>query len=68
MTLAQHVDRLLPKVADSWAKLRKCDVYRLISQYLSTEWKGVGAVIIMNRPDLADEVSACIEDLTNPYE
>ncbi len=52
----QQADSMLKIAADSWEKLRKCDVERLITTYGAS----YAEHIIDNRPDLAEEcVDVC---------
>jgi hypothetical protein len=52
----RQCNAMLKIVADSWEKLRKCDVERLITTY-GTRF---AAFIIENRPDLTEEcVDVC---------
>lgn len=54
------VNKMLPIVADSWDKLRSCDVYRLISSVPFGSMDEMGEavnVILSERPDLAETIS-----------
>lgn len=50
--------------ADSIVKLRQSDVYRLIDWYPQLD--GFAAWIKEQRPDLASEVDACVEECYGP--
>ena len=52
----------LQVVADSWSELRKCDVYRLLDPWFKEDMNALVAEIRANRPDLSDEVDACLEE------
>ena len=50
-------DRLLPIVADSWAHLRPCDLWRLLDTADQIgKLASVARVVAERRPDLADTV------------
>jgi hypothetical protein len=57
---------ILHLAADSWAQLRRCDVYRVLDAA-----KGMGYltdfrdVLMSERPDYATEIDACFEELAN---
>jgi hypothetical protein len=53
---------MLPVVADSWPKLRGCDVHRLLSKF-SDDLEKAGNVILDHRPDLAQQVCDAANDL-----
>lgn len=52
----------LQVVADSWPELRKCDVYRLLDPWFKEDLGALVAAIRANRPDLSEEVDACLEE------
>lgn len=52
----------LQVVADSWPELRKCDVYRLLDPWFKADLDALVAAIRANRPDLSEEVDACLEE------
>ena len=54
-------DSLLPVVADSWRKLRGCDVYRFLG--MATNRPTLAADIIRERPDLAEVVRETLAEL-----
>lgn len=60
------VNLVLPVVADSWDKLRRTDVFRLLDSiaYESiASLNQAGDVISRKRPDLIDEVASCCREL-----
>ena len=57
----EQAETALHIAANTWAELRKCDVYRLIEVYGSE----YAIHITTNRPDLADECTECIADLSD---
>ena len=64
------IEVVLPVVADSWEKLRKCDVYRLLNQihYDSHDsLTSAARVIVHKRPDLCDEVRGCVSEIMAEY-
>ena len=64
----EFMDTVLPVVADSWQKLRKIDVFRLLNSihYLSVDsLNEAGKIIVEQRPDLKDEVAESIEELAS---
>lgn len=50
--------------ADSIGKLRKCDVLRVLDTCTPEVRPALAAWITRKRPDLAEEVRDCIEDIT----
>lgn len=66
MITEKCLDTVLPVVADSWEKLRRCDVYRLLDQIHYTGAESIARaaqIIAAKRPDLATEASDCASDL-----
>lgn len=65
------METMLPMVADSWAELRGCDVYRLLNAF-SYERRSsllLAAQHIANkRPDLASQIRDCQVELEQEYE
>ena len=60
------IETMLPIVADSWEKLRGCDVFRLLDTiaYESQSSLAIaGGSIVAHRPDLASAVFDAVEDL-----
>lgn len=62
------LNRVLPVVADSWAQLRKSDVFRLLDQVIAytspAELEQACNIIYSKRPDLRDEiVAAAVESI-----
>ena len=51
--------------ADSLAELRRCDVFRLLSQLDADERSFMAQWITASRWDLRDEVASCLEDIAN---
>jgi uncharacterized protein YqeY len=49
--------------AENIKSLRQSDVFRVLDEALSAKRKMVSNYITENRPDLATEVSECLEDL-----
>jgi hypothetical protein len=55
---------ILYLAADSWAQLRRCDVFRVLDAA-----KGMGYlsdfrdVLMAERPDYSDEIESCFEEL-----
>jgi hypothetical protein len=49
--------------ADSWATLRKCDVYRLFNSHDPKHWKPLRRVLVTERPDLAEEAEDVLDEL-----
>lgn len=55
---------ILHLAADSWAQLRRCDVYRVLDAA-----KGMGYlsdfadILRQERPELSGEIEACFEEL-----
>jgi hypothetical protein len=65
-----HVSELLttvlPVVADSWDKLRGCDVYRLLDAILYQDEDGLheaARIVMGKRPDLSHYVGEAMADL-----
>lgn len=58
----EDVERMLPIVADSWTQLRRCDVYRLLSQF-GAECRDAGTIVLTFRPDLKKHVNDACEDI-----
>jgi len=56
MTL-QDVERQLPIVADSWAQLRPCDLFRLLESFPPAGMRAGAAIVAAQRPDLAERVT-----------
>lgn len=56
-------DQLIKIAADSLAKLRKVDVYRVLDCAPKGSRKGLARHIVEGRPDLADEVADSLTDL-----
>jgi len=70
MITADCLDRMLPVVADSWEKLRRGDVFRLMDSihYLSAESANDAAgFIAARRPDLEAEAKEAADDLVAEY-
>lgn len=66
MLTEQQVTNLLPVVADSWDRLRGCDVYRLLDLVLQEDEDGMHAaarIILGKRPDLAHHVMEAMADI-----
>ena len=66
MITEQCVNTVLPVVADSWEKLRGCDVYRLLDSILYRDENGLhdaARIVLGKRPDLAHHVNEAIADL-----
>jgi hypothetical protein len=60
------MDRVLPVVADSWERLRRIDVYRLMTQFHYETPESVrraGEIIGENRPDLKAEADAVVGEI-----
>ena len=60
------IDRMLPIVADSWDKLRGCDVFRLLDSiaYESGESLDTAArIVVGNRPDLLARVGEAASEI-----
>ena len=60
------IETVLPVVADSWDRLRACDVYRLLDQiaYETPESLAIaGGAVVAHRPDLFDAVAEAVDDL-----
>ena len=60
------IESVLPVVADSWSQLRRCDVYRLMSQIHYESYQSLtdaGHIITHKRSDLADEVRGCVAEI-----
>lgn len=66
MITANCLTAVLPVVADSWDRLRGCDVYRLLDQISYDGPEGLtaaGEVVLGHRPDLSDYVTEAVADL-----
>ena len=63
MDMTEHVNRMLPVVADSWTQLRKSDIYRLLSQFGVEELDEASAVVLENRPDCKKQIIEDIADI-----
>ena len=66
MVTPNCLDIVLPVVADSWDKLRKCDIYRLMDQihYESKESAfAAAAIIASHRPEFRQEAEDCAAEL-----
>lgn len=50
-------------VADSWALLRRCDVYRLFNSHDPDHWTPIYRALKRHRPDLVDEAREVMADL-----
>ena len=58
---------IITLAADSYAELRRCDVYRVLDAANNVDsLLEFGATLIAQRPDLRGEVEACIEELATP--
>jgi len=71
MVTKDCLNRVLPVVADSWEKLRKCDVYRLLGQiqYDSLESLRIaGSLVTKERPEYAQAVQDAIDELCDGME
>lgn len=51
--------------ADDISKLRKCDVFRLLDECGSDNIDAMVDYIRANRPDYADEVQQCLEEIAD---
>ena len=58
-----NIDTHIQLVADSISEVRKCDVYRLIETADDSTLMFVVDYIKEHRPDLVDEVDACLGEL-----
>lgn len=70
MITTDCLNAVLPIVADSWDRLRKCDVYRLLDSIQYTHVDSIndaGKAIIARRPDLADEVEEVVSELSEEF-
>jgi len=56
-------DSCIAIAADSLAKLRKCDVYRVLSEAPADDRAALADYIITGRPDLSSEVSDVLDEL-----
>ena len=66
MITNECLDAVLPVVADSWEKLRGCDVYRLLSSIYYETLKGLydaGKIVTGKRPDLHQEVTDAVKEI-----
>jgi hypothetical protein len=66
MITPDYMDRMLPVVADSWERLRRIDVYRLMTRihYETPESvRRAGEIIGENRPDLKAEADAVVGEI-----
>jgi hypothetical protein len=70
--MEKKLNEMLPVVADSWARLRGCDVDRLLSCIEFKDVKSIqeaGSIIVAKRKDLEDYVCEAvayyIEDFTS---
>lgn len=57
------MDKLIKIAADSIETLRQSDVFRVLEQNDANVRAKLAAYIIAKRPDLANEVAECLEDL-----
>lgn len=57
------MENLIKIAADSIQSLRKSDVFRVLEQNDANVRNELASYISVNRPDLAEEVSECLEDL-----
>ena len=64
-TMTEHVESVLPVVADSWTLLRKSDVYRLLSQFGADELDEVAEIVLAMRPDCKKQVTEAVDDISN---
>lgn len=70
MTVEFNPDTALKLVADSWDKLRRCDVYRLFDGNVDEYWPGVYQAIREKRPDLLGEAQSAADAINcerRPY-
>ncbi len=51
--------------ADTISQLRRCDVYRVLSQHSGAERRAVAAYICQHRRCLSAEVAECLDDLAD---
>ena len=56
-------DYIIKIAADSVAKLRRVDVYRVIDNCSDEERKPTARYIVVNRPELSAEVSICLVEV-----
>lgn len=60
------MNRMLPIVADSWDRLRGCDVYRLLSSVYYEKLASLyaaGEAIKTKRPDLTGKVDEAVAEI-----
>lgn len=57
------MDKLIKIAADSIETLRQSDVFRVLEQNDTSVRAELAAYIAAKRPDLANEVAECLEDL-----
>ena len=55
-------DNMLLTVADSWERLRRIDVFRLISETPGEFRRKMAEAIIQNRPELMKEVESVLTE------
>ena len=58
-----NADRSVLIAADSWEKLRRCDVYRLFNSHDDRHWTPIFKVLKAKRPDLIGEAREVMADL-----
>lgn len=59
MKTSKKYDTYRAVVSDTWATLRRCDVYRLMTLAGARERKALAAYATEQRPDLAEEIEDC---------
>lgn len=58
---------IITLAADSYAELRRCDVFRVMDAASNVDsLLEFAATLISQRPDLRGEVEACVEELAAP--
>lgn len=60
---AFNADRSVLVAADSWEKLRRCDVFRLFDSHCPETWGAINDCLSQRRPDLIDSADKCLEEL-----